>query len=60
MSQKKYKKLELNPRNRQWFESGQVVLLEKSAELLNFHSNVTGIKYEQVKTRAKKKEEIKE
>ncbi len=51
---KKYKKLELNPRNNQWFESGHAMLLEKTAELLNSHSDATGTKYEEVKTRAKK------
>lgn len=56
MSVKKYKKEEQNPRNKQWVDAGVATLLESEAEILNSSSEVSGVRYVEVKASRKKAE----
>lgn len=55
MKRTTYSKLGLNPHNKKWESVGEALLTEEEAEILNWDSKKTGIKYEVVKKSTSKK-----
>ena len=55
MSQKRYSKLEIHPRTKEWEVSGIAILTEEEAETLNECTKHTGVKFEVEKTKTAKK-----